>query len=165
MMKLFYPALLTLCALTCGVLAKAQNSMLVPADVRSITILSPLEGTLDLLEDLQIVRLRQNTGNAPERYGVIAQEVAKHFPQAVTIQNGQASVDYAQLTAITLGVAKELKQQNQHLGAQFEHLMSEKADLERKVYELQAQFTELSAQVRAQQLGADKREQKAAARN
>ncbi len=105
-------------------------------------------GALDVLPELQVLRLRKNPSDQP-RYSLVPLEVNRAFPGVARGAHADASLDYEQLTALLFAVTKDLREQNMHLGEQLEHMMGDKADLERKVHDLEARLLELTSKVDA----------------
>lgn len=127
------------------------------SDARLKNINAPIENVLDALDDIQAIEFsyksKAETGlelDSLKHYGVIAQEIQKHFPVAVQETDGYLHVKYDELIGVLLGAAKELKAENDelesrndHLDELVHHMMMEKAELERKVTSLEAQTSEL----------------------
>ena len=131
--------------LTC-ISALAQSPATSPG---AASAAEPVSGVADLLPELQVVRFRQNP-SAPATYQLIDAEVARLFPEAVRPGANPRQLDYDQLTVLLFGVAKDLRESNLHLAEQVEHLLSEKADLERKLHELDMRLVQLTNTVNAQ---------------
>ena len=112
------------------------------------------------MPEIRVVRFRENP-SAQARYGLAAAELAGAFPEVVSAGQG---FDSEQLTAILFAVAKDLRDDNVQLGEQLQHMMSEKAELERKLHALEARLTEVSSKVDVLDAAARTRESRSSAR-
>jgi len=95
------------------------------SDIRWKKNISPLEGSLDKVNQLQGVSYDWNLEEYPDegfsgsrQVGLIAQEVETVIPELVhTDDNGYKSVSYEKLTAVLVEALKELKTENEALKA------------------------------------------------
>jgi hypothetical protein len=81
------------------------------SDERLKTHIEPLQGSLDKVLSMRGVgyrHARPEAGHAPQ-IGLIAQEVAKVVPEAVTTQRGVQAVSYTALVPVLVEALKELK--------------------------------------------------------
>jgi hypothetical protein len=104
------------------------------SDERLKTAVRPLEGSLNKVRQLRGVGYRYAlaTGGAQEQIGLIAQEVAEVFPEAVSTQRGMQAVSYTSLVPLLIESVKELKSEVDELRAQVEALGGGPAKKEKK---------------------------------
>ena len=124
------------------VLAQAQSPQpLTPADPAAID--KPLVGTTEVLDELRAVSYYRADG--VRTYGIVAADVAKYFPAAVTAAPGGETIDAGAMAAVLLSLVKDLKDANAHLNSQLEHVIYDRAELERRLHALEAEVAELRA--------------------
>jgi hypothetical protein len=97
------------------------------SDERAKTNVRPIEGALDKVTQLRGVRYEWKTSAAhlrtPEgRLGLIAQEVQKVVPQAVSINERGAGISYSSLIPLLIESVKELKAETEALRDEIEKL-------------------------------------------
>ncbi len=113
------------------------------SDLRLKTELSPLNGTLSKLVQIQPVYYRfKNTEQYPgdKQIGLIAQEVEKYFPELVSKDSkGYLAVNYSKMTAVLLQAVKEQQQTIEKLTREIDALKQEK----KEVAALRKQISEL----------------------
>lgn len=101
----------------------------------------PLVGTTEVLDELRSVSYRRADGT--RTYGIVAADVAKYFPTAVTTVAGAEVIDPSAMAAVLLSLVKDLKEANVHLNSQIEHVLYDKGELERRLHALEAEVAEL----------------------
>lgn len=121
--------------------AQAPADHLATAPPASID--APLIGTTEVLEELRAVSYHRADG--VRTYGIVAEDIAKYFPAAVSERDGAAVIDPSAMAAVLLSLVKDLKDANTHLNAQLEHVIYDRADTERRLHALEAQLAELRA--------------------
>ncbi len=146
-----------------GVVVKSLSSVnengFSASDARLKDVVAPISNVLATLDELQAITFKYKdaatTGlelDSMTHYGVIAQEIQRHWPHAVQESNGYLHVNYMELTGILLAASKELKAENEllsqradQLDEQVHHMMMDKAALERTVNSLEVQTAELQS--------------------
>ena len=144
------------------------GSIVITSDERLKQNIELLEGVLEGIDEMRAVSYaykdESSTGTSfgldkSTHYGLLAQELQKSFPHAVIERDGYLHVKERELTGILLGAIKELRAENNklkqvmndqhmdlaHVNEQIEHVMMDKAELERTVHSQEAEINELQS--------------------
>ncbi|MCL2469950.1 MAG: tail fiber domain-containing protein [Alphaproteobacteria bacterium] len=96
-----------------------------PSDERLKNDIQPLTDMLGRFSRIKAYSFYLKEGG-PKKYGLIAQEIEKEFPEVVTdIGNGYKGLDYMGLVGPVIGAVNELRQENEKLKAELEALAKE----------------------------------------
>jgi hypothetical protein len=121
---------------TSGNTVTANGAMWSPAyyhssDARLKTDIHPIDNSLDKLLKLRGVEFNWKKDGRPDM-GVVAQDVAKVFPNVVTKdEKGMMSVEYDSLVGPMIEAMRELKKENEDLKKQLTAVDDMKAQMER----------------------------------
>ena len=115
-------------------LAVAQASPSAAAPPASTA--QPLLGASDYLPEIQVLVDRRAVDG--QVYRLDERELERAFPGVMPDTSTGAEPDPAQVVALLFAITKDLREHQLYLGAQMEHLLGEKAELERKVHDLEA---------------------------
>ena len=126
-----------------AVLAQAQTPAAAVPMAPAAQIEAPLVGVSEVVGELRTVSYHRADG--ARTFGVVAEDFAKYFPTAVTQDPDGATIESGAMVAILLALVKENREANAHLSSQIEHVMYDKADLERRLHGLEAEVAELRA--------------------
>ena len=115
------------------------------SDVRLKENLQPFTNTLDNLIQLNTYRFTWKQGIIPDlklpashQIGLIAQEVEKYFPEAVTLStNGYKTVNYTMLGALVIPAIKELNNKIEDKTREIENLTGEIEQLKSKLISIE----------------------------
>ena len=113
-----------------------------PADA----IEAPLTGVSEVIGELRSVSYHRPDGQ--RTFSVVAEDFAKYFPAAVTETDAGANIEPGAMAAILLTLVKETQEANVHLESQLEHVITDKAELERRLREMDAQLAELREELK-----------------
>ena len=147
------------------VFAKAQTAS--PLPMASATqIDAPLRDVSEVVDELRSVSYHRADGQ--RTFAVVAEDFAKYFPTAVSEGADGPAIDPGAMAAILLALVKDAHAANEHLNSQLEHVISDKAQVERRLHSLEAEIAELQQGLDARLLSDNSRKRKgrgAAARN
>lgn len=98
-------------------IANGATTWTANSDERIKKNFQPIENAMDKLQELRGLTYLYKTddNSAPRRVGVIAQDVQRVLPEAVTEQNGILGVKYTELIPLVIEAIKELKKENDSL--------------------------------------------------
>lgn len=105
---------------------------------------APLTDVTDVIGELRSVSYLRPDGT--RSFAVVAEDFAKYFPAAVAQTPDGPTIESNAATAVLLSLVKEVHAANAHLNSQMEHFMNDKAELERRLYGLEAELEELRAE-------------------
>ncbi len=128
----------------------------ITSDERLKRDLAPMTGALDAIAQLRNVTYRYKPAaeaqgiilDTATHYGLIAQDVRKVFPHAVTELNGFLQLKERELTGILFAAANELREANADLDARNRRLEAELADMKAAKTELERDVHSLTAETR-----------------
>ena len=135
-------------ATTYAVFAKAQTTNpqnyipLAPA----AAIEAPLVGVSEVIDELRSVSYHRPDGQ--RTFAVVAEDLVKYFPVAVAETDAGAAIEPGAMVAILLALVKETQETNAHLEDQIAHVITDKAELERRLLDVDAQLAELREEMR-----------------
>jgi BMFP domain-containing protein YqiC len=126
-----------------GQLGTIQSSIRYKEDVQSIG--SSLSDALMRLHPVQFHYKQSTTrGEKPVQFGLIAEEVAKVFPQLV-IRNRQGEVEAVQYHQLPALLLNELQRQRQTIDQQREEIKSQRGELQKERDELHSLLARMAA--------------------
>lgn len=133
-----------------AVFAQAQTTPPPIAMAPAAAIDAPLEGVSEVIDELRSVSYHRADGR--RSFAVVGEDFSKYFPSAVTEGPAGSAIEPGAMAAILLALVKEISESNAHLSSQIEHVISDRAELERRVHALEAELVDMRGELMQQRL-------------